>query len=145
MIDYFYAKMQSQIDRTIGLNFFLRISRYAISGGLAAIVYVLTGMILHRLDCGTLIAPYVAYVTGLIVSYGMHSRYTFKANISWRSFVPMCVTSCISMVLSSALVQVLLEAGIKPSLAYLAGVVVNAAIGFISNSCIFRGRNAFSN
>lgn len=146
MISRLGAKLRSHIDQTIGLNLFFRIGRYAISGGLAAVVYVLTGMILHRLGCGTLLAPYIAYIAGLIVSYAMHSRYTFQqTRMTWRSFVPVCVTSCLSMVLSSALVKALLEAGVAPGLAYVAGVGGNAAIGFIANSCIFRGRNAFSN
>jgi putative flippase GtrA len=145
MISRLGAKLRSHIDQTIGLNLFFRIGRYAISGGLAAVAYVLTGMILHRLGCGTLLAPYIAYLAGLTVSYAMHSRYTFKVSMTWRFFVLVCMTSCLSMVLSSALVKVLLEVGVAPGLAYVAGVGGNAAIGFIANSCIFRGRNAFSN
>lgn len=116
-----------------------RIGPYAIVASAVTVVDYSTFIALTWLAG---MAPIPANICGwavaVVVAYGLHSAYTFKNSISWRSFfgyVAVCLTT---LVIGTACLSVFMIF-ITPLAAKVASTVVVFAVSFaLSHSTVFK-------
>ncbi|MGO9170558.1 MAG: GtrA family protein [Rhodomicrobium sp.] len=125
---------------------FVRLSRYSVTGGIAAVVDTGVFSTLDRFGVITPVAASLSFCVAALVNYGLSARYAFGQKASGRGFRRFFLASLAGLAINVGVtVGLVVVVALPATLAKLSGIGVAFFVNFVINHLIvFRQGSDFA-
>ena len=112
------------------MNELLRILRFALAAGLAALTHLLIAetLVLARLVGSAFLANLIAFGPAVVVSYLGHRNYTFRTAGSLGRFLALAMTG---FALNNGVLAMLLILSVRPALSLLLAAAISPVMMYV--------------